>query len=120
MNFQRSTLAAMTNRINQTSLNLSNSPESARSQIKETEMKQLRKTAAMLTNMYPPDVAVMLREQSNPIQSAKLLYYMQTLERTKIMSELNNGTEQDKELAKKILEALIRVEEDIHFAPDDQ
>ena len=44
-----SNLATVTNRINQARLALSNKLESARSQIKETEMKQLKKTAAILT-----------------------------------------------------------------------
>ena len=44
-------LATVTNRINQARLALSNKLESARSQIKETEMKQLKETAAMLTEI---------------------------------------------------------------------
>ena len=44
-------LATVTNRINQARLALSNKLESARSQIKETEMKQLKEIAAMLTEI---------------------------------------------------------------------
>ena len=114
-----SNLAAVTNRINQARLALSNKLESARSQIKETEMKQLKKTAAILTNMTPAEAVVSL-DKTNHIESAKLLYYMQTPEQAKILSELNKGTQQDKELVKKILEAFKRVDEDIPVEPDDK
>ena len=112
-------LATVTNRINQARLALSNKLESARSQIKETEMKQLKKTAAILTNMTPAEAVVSL-DKTNHIESAKLLYYMQTPEQAKILSELNKGTQQDKELVKKILEAFKRVDEYIPVEPDDK
>ena len=112
-------LATVTNRINQARLALSNKLESARSQIKETEMKQLKKTAAILTNMTPAE-AINSLDKTNHIESAKLLYYMQTPEQAKILSQLNKGTQQDKELVKKILEAFKRVDEDIPVEPDDQ
>ena len=112
-------LATVTNRINQARLALSNKLESARSQIKETEMKQLKKTAAILTNMTPAEAIVSL-DKTNHIESAKLLYYMQTPEQAKILSELNKGTQQDKELVKKILEAFKRVDEYIPVEPDDK
>ena len=112
-------LATVTNRINQARLALSNKLESARSQIKETEMKQLKKTAAILTNMTPAEAIVSL-DKTNHIESAKLLYYMQTPEQAKILSQLNKGTQQDKELVKKILEAFKRVDEDIPVEPDDK
>ena len=105
-----SNLATVTNRINQARLALSNKLESARSQIKETEMKQLKKTAAILTNMTPAEAVVSL-DKTNHIESAKLLYYMQTPEQAKIISQLNKGTQQDKELVKKILEAFKRVDD---------
>ena len=114
-----SNLATVTNRINQARLALSNKLESARSQIKETEMKQLKKTAAILTNMTPAEAIVSL-DKTNHIESAKLLYYMQTPEQAKIISQLNKGTQQDKELVKKILEAFKRVDEDIPVEPDDK
>ena len=114
-----SNLATVTNRINQARLALSNKLESARSQIKETEMKQLKKTAAILTNMTPAEAVVSL-DKTNHIESAKLLYYMQTPEQAKIISQLNKGTQQDKELVKKILEAFKRVDEDIPVEPDDK
>ena len=114
-----SNLATVTNRINQARLALSNKLESARSQIKETEMKQLKKTAAILTNMTPAEAIVSL-DKTNHIESAKLLYYMQTPEQAKIISELNKGTQQDKELVKKILEAFKRVDEYIPVEPDDK
>ena len=114
-----SNLATVTNRINQARLALSNKLESARSQIKETEMKQLKGIAAMLTEMEPADAVVNIRGEANPIESAKLLYYMETPERAKIISELNNGTQQDKDLVKKILEAFKRVDEYIP-EPDDK
>ena len=114
-----SNLATVTNRINQARLALSNKLESARSQIKETEMKQLKKTAAILTNMTPAEAVVSLNK-TNHIESAKLLYYMQTPEQAKIISQLNKGTQQDKELVKKILEAFKRVDEDIPVEPDDK
>ena len=113
-------LATVTNRINQARLALSNKLESARSQIKETEMKQLKGIAAMLTEMEPADAVVNIRGETNPIESAKLLYYMETPERAKIISELNNGTQQDKDLVKKILEAFKRVDEYIPVEPDDK
>ena len=112
-------LATVTNRINQARLALSNKLESARSQIKETEMKQLKKTAAILTNMTPAE-AIDSLDKTNHIESAKLLYYMQTPEQAKIISELNKGTQQDKELVKKILEAFKRVDEYIPVEPDDK
>ena len=112
-------LATVTNRINQARLALSNKLESARSQIKETEMKQLKKTAAILTNMTPAE-AINSLDKTNHIESAKLLYYMQTPEQAKILSQLNKGTQQDKELVKKILEAFKRVDEDIPVEPDDK
>ena len=114
-----SNLATVTNRINQARLALSNKLESARSQIKETEMKQLKKTAAILTNMTPAEAIVSL-DKTNHIESAKLLYYMQTPEQAKIISQLNKGTQQDKELVKKILEAFKRVDEYILVEPDDK
>ena len=120
LDLQWSNLATVTNRINQARLALSNKLESARSQIKETEMKQLREFAATLTNMEPAEAVVTLRGQTNPIESAKLLYYMETPEKAKILSELNKGTQQDKELVKKILEAFKRVDEDIPVEPDDK
>ena len=40
-------------------------------------MKQLKAFAATLTNMEPAQALVTLRGQSNPIESAKLLYYME-------------------------------------------
>ena len=113
-------LATVTNRINQARLALSNKLESARSQIKETEMKQLKGIAAMLTEMEPADAVVNIRGEANPIESAKLLYYMETPERAEIISELNNGTQQDKDLVKKILEAFKRVDEYIPVEPDDK
>ena len=113
-------LATVTNRINQARLALSNKLESARSQIKETEMKQLKEMAAMLTEMGPADAVDTLRGRTNPIESAKWLYYMETPEKAKIISELNKGTQQDKELVKKILEAFIRVDENIPVEPDDK
>ena len=112
-------LATVTNRINKARLALSNKLESARSQIKETEMKQLKKTAAILTNMTPAEAIVSL-DKTNHIESAKLLYYMQTPEQAKIISQLNKGTQQDKELVKKILEAFKRVDEYIPVEPDDK
>ena len=112
-------LATVTNRINQARLALSNKLESARSQIKETEMKQLKKTAAILTNMTPAEAIVSL-DKTNHIESAKLLYYMQTPEQAKIISQLNKATQQDKELMKKILEAFKRVDENIPVEPDDK
>ena len=112
-------LATVTNRINQARLALSNKLESARSQLKETEMKQLKKTAAILTNMTPAEAVVSL-DKTNHIESAKLLYYMQTPEQAKIISELNKGTQQDKELVKKILEAFKRVDRKIPVEPDDK
>ena len=114
-----SNLATVTNRINQARLALSNKLESARSQIKETEMKQLKKTAAILTNMTPAEAIVSL-DKTNHIESAKLLYYMQTPEQAKIISQLNKGTQQDKELVKKILEAFKRVDEYNPVEPDDK
>ena len=120
LDLQWDSLAAVTNRINQARLALSNKLESARSQIKETEMKQLMEAAAVLTNMTPAEAVVSLHGQTNHIESAKLLYYMQTPEKAKIISELNKGTQQDKELAKKILEAFIRVDEYIPVVPDDK
>ena len=45
---------------------------------------------------------------------------METPEKAKIISELNKGTQQDKELVKKILEAFIRVDENIPVEPDDK
>ena len=119
LNSEWSNLATVTNRINQARLALSNKLESARSQIKETEMKQLKKTAAILTNMTPAEAVVSL-DKTNHIESAKLLYYMQTPEQAKILSELNKGTQQDKELVKKILEAFKRVDEYIPVKPDDK
>ncbi len=119
LNSEWSNLATVTNRINQARLALSNKLESARSQIKETEMKQLKKTAAILTNMTPAE-AVLSLDKTNHIESAKLLYYMQTPEQAKILSELNKGTQQDKELVKKILEAFKRVDEYIPVEPDDK
>ena len=113
-------LATVTNRINQARLDLSKQLESARSQIKETEMKQLKEMAAMLTEMGPADAVDTLRGRTNPIESAKWLYYMETPEKAKIISELNKGTQQDKELVKKILEAFIRVDENIPVEPDDK
>ena len=113
-------LATVTNRINQARLALSNKLESARSQIKETEMKQLKEMAAMLTEMGPADAVATLRGRTNPIESAKWLFYMETPEKAKIISELNKGTQQDKELVKKILEAFIRVDENIPVEPDDK
>ena len=112
-------LATVTNRINQARLALSNKLESARSEIKETEMKQLKKTAAILTNMTPAEAIVSL-DKTNHIESAKLLYYMQTPEQAKIISQLNKGTQQDKELVKKILEAFKRVDENIPVELDDK
>ena len=119
LNSEWSNLATVTNRINQARLALSNKLESARSQIKETEMKQLKKTAAILTNMTPAE-AINSLDKTNHIESAKLLYYMQTPEQAKIISQLNKGTQQDKELVKKILEAFKRVDEDIPVEPDDK
>ena len=115
-----SNLATVTNRINQARLDLSNKLKSARSQIKETEMKQLKEIAAMLTEIGPAGAVVNLRGQTNPIESAKLLYYMETPEKAKIISQLNKGTQQDKELVKKILEAFKRVDEYILVEPDDK
>ena len=115
-----SNLATVTNRINQARLALSNKLESARSQIKEIEMKQLKEIAVVLTNMAPAEAVVTLRGQTNPIESAKWLYYMETPEKAKILSELNKGTRQDKELVKKILEAFKRVDEYIPVEPDDK
>ena len=112
-------LATVTNRINQARLALSNKLESARSQIKETEMKQLKKTAAILTNMTPAEATVSL-DKTNHIESAKLLYYMQTPEQAKIISQLNKGTQQDIELLQKILEAFKIVHEYIPVEPDDK
>ena len=74
-------------------------------------MKQLKEISAMLTEMEPADAVDTLRGQTNPIESAKLLYYMETPEKAKILSELNKGTQQDKELVKKILEAFKRVDD---------
>ena len=119
LDLEWSNLANVTNRINQARLALSNKLESARSQIKETEMKQLKKTAAKLTNMTPAE-AIDSLDKTNHIESAKLLYYMQTPEQAKIISQLNKGTQQDKELVKKILEAFKRVDEYILVAPDDK
>jgi len=113
-----SNLATVTNRINQARMALNNKLESARSQIKETEMKQLKEIAAMLTEMEPADAVVTLRGQTNAIESAKLLYYMETPQKAKIISELNKGTQQDKELVKKILEAFIRIDEYIPVEPN--
>ena len=45
---------------------------------------------------------------------------METPEKAKIISELNNGTQQDKDLVKKILEAFKRVDEYIPVEPDDK
>jgi len=114
-----SNLATVTNRINQARLALSNKLESARSQIKETEIKQLREFAATLTNMEPAEAVVTLRGQTNPIESAKLLYYMETPEKAKIISELNKGNPEDIVLANEILKAFIRVGEDIPVEPDE-
>ena len=119
LDLQWNSLAAVTNRINQARLDLSNKLESARSQIKETEMKQLKKTAAILTNMTPADAVASL-DKTNHIESAKLLYYMQTPEQANIISQLNKGTQQDKELVKKILEAFKRVDRYITVEPDDK
>ena len=74
----------------------------------------------MLTNMLPAEAVVTLHQKTNHIESAKLLYYMQTPEKAKIISELNKGTQQDKELANKILEAFIRVDKHIPVEPDDK
>ena len=83
-------------------------------------MKQLREFAATLTNMEPAEAVVTLRGQSNPIESAKLLYYMETPEKAKIISELNKGNPEDKKLANEILKAFIRVGKDIPVEPDDK
>ena len=120
LEIQWNNLATLTNRINQARLALSNKLESARSEIKETEIKQLKETAAMLTNMLPAEAVVTLHQKTNHIESAKLLYYMQTPEQAKILSQLNKGTQQDKELVKKILEAFKRVDEYIPVEPDDK
>ena len=120
LEMQWNNLATLTNRINQARLALSNKLETTRSEIKETEMKQLKETAAMLTNMPPAAAVVSLHQKTNHIESAKLLYYMQTPEKAKIISELNKGTQQDKDLANKILEAFIRVDEYIPVEPDDK
>ena len=120
LEMQWNNLATLTNRINQARLALSNKLETTRSEIKETEMKQLKETAAMLTNMPPADAVVSLHQKTNHIESAKLLYFMQTPEKAKIISELNKGTQQDKDLAKKILEAFIRVDEYIPVEPEDK
>ena len=82
-------------------------------------MKQLKEIAAMLTEIGPAGAVVTLRGQTNPIESAKLLYYMETPEKAKIISELNNGDPEDIVLANEILKAFIRVGEDIPVEPDE-
>ena len=82
-------------------------------------MKQLKEMAAMLTEMGPADAVVTLRGRTNPIESAKWLYYMETPEKAKIISELNKGNPEDIVLANEILKAFIRVGEDIPVEPDE-
>ena len=109
----------MTNRIDQARQDLSNRLEVARKLIKDTEVKQLKVIAATLTNTEPDVAVITLRMETNVVESAKYLYFMENAERAKILTELNQGTPEDQKLANDIIQEFKNIGQDIPINPTE-
>lgn len=119
LNLQWNHLAAVTNRIDQARQDLSNRLEVARKLIKDTEVKQLKVIAATLTNTEPDVAVITLRMETNVVESAKYLYFMENAERAKILTELNQGTPEDQKLANDIIQEFKNIGQDIPINPTE-
>ena len=96
-------LKDLTNRIDQARESLEKRLKEVRTNIKTNEQANLISIVAMLTNQ-PVEQAVVTLQENSVIESAKLLYFMQPLEQSKLIGELNQGEEKDKKLAHEILQ----------------
>ena len=103
LNFDWNNLEALTNKIDQARESLEKRLKEVRTNIKTNEQANLKSIAAMLTNQ-PVEQAVVTLKQNSVIESAKLLYFMQPLEQSKLIGKLNQGEEMDKKLAHEILQ----------------
>ena len=113
LDLQWGDLASITNRIDLAREELSKKIKEAQTQIRTDEQNRLKRSAAMLTNMTPANAVVSLRQYTNVIECAKLLYFMQVAEQANIISELNQGTEADKKMAGNILREFKKIGEEI-------
>ena len=96
-------LKDLTNRIDQARESLEKRLKEVRTNIKTNEQANLISIVAILTNQ-PVEQAVVTLQENSVIESAKLLYFMQPLEQSKLIGELNQGEEKDKKLAHEILQ----------------
>ena len=110
-------LAALTNQIDQARKNLENRLKEVRTNIKTNEQANLKKQAAILTNMIyeqSVDVAIVsLRKQTSVVEGAKLLYFMQPLEQAKLIGGLNKGEDEDQKLAHDTLQEYKKIGREI-------
>jgi len=113
LDLQWKDLASVTNRIDLAREELSKKLKEAQTLIRANEQNRLRDSAALLTNMPPADAVVSLRQYTNVIECAKLLYFMQVAEQANIISELNQGTEADIKLAGNILREFKKIGKEI-------
>ena len=77
--------------------------------IKRTEENGYRARARILTNMIPAKAVLSLREEGDPAECAKLLFLMQVTEQAALISELNDGPEDDQKLATSILKEFNKI-----------
>jgi hypothetical protein len=102
-------LSNLTNEIAKARIDLSDKLLEAVNLIKVNEENGYRARAQLLTNMTPADAVVSLRREADSRQCAKLLFLMQVTEQAGLISELNNGTEEDQKLASDILKEFNRI-----------
>ena len=102
-------LANLTNEIAEARQDLSDSLLDAVNMIKLSEENGYRTRAQILTNMTQANAVISLRQEANAEECAKLLFLMQVTEQAALISELNNGTEDDQLLASEIMKEFNKI-----------
>ncbi len=102
-------LANLTNEIAEARQDLSDSLLDAVNMIKLSEENGYRTRAQILTNMTQANAVISLRQEANAEECAKLLFLMQITEQAALISELNNGTEDDQLLASEIMKEFNKI-----------
>ena len=111
-------LSDLTNEIAKARKDLSDKLLDAVNLIKQTEENGYRSRAKVLTNMLPADAVVILSQEADSKEIAKLFFLMQVTEQAALITELNTGAEEDQKLASEILKEFNRI--GLESAEEDQ
>ena len=104
-----SELSGLTNEIAQARMDLSNQLTNAVDLIKRTEENAYKTQAQLLSALLPAQAVISLRQKDDPKECAKLFFFMKLEEQAALITELNNGTEEDQKLSAGILQEFKRI-----------